>query len=163
MGDRIAVLKDGVLRQLSKPRELYTTPQNAFVASFIGSPAMNVMPTAVVDGGARFGSTIVPLERKALAGAGPEVLIGVRPDDLVVSDEAGDGIILEVDLVEELGADGYLYGHFEQDGERTDMVARVNGADHPNAGATVSVTARPGHLHVFSKDTGLRLNGPVGA
>ena len=163
MGDRIAVLRDGVLQQVGKPRELYTTPQNAFVAGFIGSPAMNVMPTAVVDGGARFGSTVVPVERTALAGAGAEVLIGVRPEDLAVSAEVGDGIVLEVDLVEELGADGYLYGHFEQDGTRIDMVARVNGADHPNAGATVSVTAKPEHLHVFSKDTGVRLNGPVGA
>jgi multiple sugar transport system ATP-binding protein len=163
MGDRIAVLKDGVLQQIGKPRELYTTPVNAFVASFIGSPAMNVMSTEVVDGGVKFGSSVVPVDRAALTGAGPEVLIGVRPEDIAVSTEAGEGIALEVDLVEELGADGYLYGKFDHDGVPSEMVVRVSGADHPNAGATVTVTPKPQHVHIFNKDSGLRLNGPVGA
>jgi multiple sugar transport system ATP-binding protein len=163
MGDRIAVLKDGILQQLGVPRELYTTPQNAFVAGFIGSPAMNILPAAVVDGGAQFGSSVVNIERTALADAGSEVLIGVRPEDLVLSDKPDDGIPLEVDLVEDLGADGYLYGHFGQNGDRVEMIARVGGIDHAHAGETVSATVKPGHAHVFSRETGLRLNGPVGA
>ncbi|MBO9577183.1 MAG: ATP-binding cassette domain-containing protein [Microbacteriaceae bacterium] len=135
MGDRIAVLKDGVLQQVGTPRDLYETPNNLFVAGFIGSPAMNIWKSGAVT-------------------------LGVRPEDLIVSTpaEAGENALeVEVDLVEELGADGYLYGRATVDGEEVDIVARVDGRSHPNAGARVYVTPKQGHIHRFDNETGERL------
>ncbi len=164
MGDRIAVLKDGILQQVGTPRDLYEKPQNVFVAGFIGSPAMNLFTANVVDGGVQFGSAVVPVERDVLSHAtGGSVTIGVRPEDVVVSTTQGQGLSVTVDLVEELGADGYLYGHTDIEGKRTDLVARVDGRLHPNAGDTVFITPQPGHLHAFDAESGLRLNAPVAA
>jgi multiple sugar transport system ATP-binding protein len=161
MGDRIAVLKDGVLQQVGTPRDLYAQPNNVFVAGFIGSPAMNLFSADVVDGGVAFGTAVVPLERETLAGAGKAVTIGVRPEDVVVSTTEGSGLKVAVDLVEELGADGYLYGHSEIDGKRTDIVGRVDGRIHPNAGDVVYISPKPGHVHAFNAESGERLGGAV--
>ncbi|MEN0024952.1 MAG: TOBE domain-containing protein, partial [Microbacterium sp.] len=70
----------------------------------------------------------------------------------------GKGLSVVVDLVEELGADGYLYGHTDINGKRTDLVARVDGRNHPNAGETVTLAANPGHVHAFDLESGDRLN-----
>ncbi|HEY8589048.1 MAG TPA: sn-glycerol-3-phosphate ABC transporter ATP-binding protein UgpC [Naasia sp.] len=159
MGDRIAVLKDGILQQVGTPRDLYERPNNVFVAGFIGSPAMNLFPADLVETGVRFGTHTVPVEREVVSGAhGRQVTIGVRPEDVIVSATPGDGLQVEVDLVEELGADGYLYGHSEVEGRRTDIVARVDGRVHPNMGDVVYLTPQPGHLHVFDVETGERLS-----
>ena len=157
MGDRIAVLKDGVLQQVGTPRELYEAPANVFVAGFIGSPAMNLFTTDVVSGGVKFGTetATVSAEVTGLA-TGSTVTIGVRPEDLVIS-KSNKGITMEVLVVEELGADGYLYGEATSAGEKMDVVVRVDGRDHPVAGDTVFITPRPGHVHVFDVTTGLRL------
>ncbi len=158
MGDRIAVLKDGLLQQVGTPRELYASPNNVFVAGFIGSPAMNLFNTDIADGGVRFGSSLVPVERQALDSAtGSSVTIGVRPEDIVVSTTPGEGLEVDVDLVEELGADGYLYGHSTVNGKRTDIVARVDGRSHPNAGEKVWLMPTPDHVHMFDAESGERL------
>jgi len=82
MGDRIAVLKDGVLQQVGTPRDLYESPANAFVAGFIGSPAMNLFEADIVDGGVQFGTATVKVDRKTLEGAtGSRVTVGIRPED----------------------------------------------------------------------------------
>ncbi|HVX09088.1 sn-glycerol-3-phosphate ABC transporter ATP-binding protein UgpC [Humibacter sp.] len=161
MGDRIAVLKDGVLQQVGTPRELYAEPNNVFVAGFIGSPAMNLFAADVTDGGIQFGTAVVPVDREVLAKAGKQVTIGVRPEDVVVSTSASNGLTVAVDLVEELGADGYLYGHTEVDAKRVDIVGRVDGRVHPNAGETVYITPKPGHVHIFDAESGERLGGAV--
>ncbi|QTX03986.1 ABC transporter ATP-binding protein [Agromyces archimandritae] len=162
MGDRIAVLKDGVLQQVGTPRDLYESPNNVFVAGFIGSPAMNLFPADIADGGIRFGEAVVPVEREALAAtSAPQVTVGVRPEDIAVSTTPGTGLEVKVDLVEELGADGYLYGHSEVEGKRTDIVARVDGRAHPFAGDTVYLAPTPGHVHVFDVESGERLGGKV--
>ena len=67
MGDRIAVLKDGILQQVGTPRDLYEAPKNIFVAGFIGSPAMNLFTVDVTEGGVNFGTHLVPVERDVLA------------------------------------------------------------------------------------------------
>jgi len=158
MGDRIAVLKDGVLQQVGTPRDLYAVPQNVFVAGFIGSPAMNLFEAEVVDGGLRFGTATAKVDSGTLAGASArKVTIGVRPEDVVVA-SSGEGLAVDVDLVEELGADGYLYGHAEIDGERVDIVARVDGRSHPTAGDKVVITPQPDHIHVFDTASGNRLS-----
>ncbi|WP_341952709.1 sn-glycerol-3-phosphate ABC transporter ATP-binding protein UgpC [Salinibacterium sp. TMP30] len=164
MGDRIAVLKDGLLQQVGTPRDLYEAPQNIFVAGFIGSPAMNLFSVDIVDGGLQLGDAVVKVDRETLGETDAKtVTIGVRPEDVIVS-TSGSGLPVDVDLVEELGADGYLYGHADIKGERVDIVARVDGRSHPNAGDRVFVTPEPHHVHVFDTESGLRLTKrPVGA
>ncbi len=158
MGDRIAVLKDGVLQQVGTPRDLYEAPQNVFVAGFIGSPAMNLFDAEVVDGGLKFGTAVAKVDRETLGETkAKKVTIGVRPEDVKVS-KTGEGLPVDVDVVEELGADGYLYGHTEIDGNRVDIVARVDGRSHPNAGEKVFITPEPNHVHVFDTESGLRLS-----
>ncbi|MFE6997505.1 ABC transporter ATP-binding protein [Microbacterium sp. NPDC057659] len=159
MGDRIAVLKDGILQQVGTPRDLYENPKNVFVAGFIGSPAMNLFPVDQAEGGVKFGTKVVPTEAAAISKAsGSQVTIGIRPEDIIVAPEDGQGLTVTVDLVEELGADGYLYGHSEVDGKRTDIVARVDGRRHPNAGDKVVLAPIPGHVHLFDLESGERLN-----
>jgi multiple sugar transport system ATP-binding protein len=162
MGDRIAVLKDGLLQQVGTPRDLYERPNNVFVAGFIGSPAMNLFPADLADGGVKFGSTSIPVERTILAGASGGVTIGVRPEDMDVTTNPTAGFPVTVDLIEELGADGYLYGHTEVGGVRQEFVVRVDGRLHPAKGDTVYLTPHPDHLHLFDDASGERLVG-VGA
>src|SRR5450756_381614 len=97
MGDRVAVLKDGILQQCDTPRDMYDHPENVFVAGFIGSPAMNLFDVPVVDGGVKFGSATYPIERDLLTGEGKEVTLGVRPEDLAISME-GEGLPVTVDV-----------------------------------------------------------------
>jgi multiple sugar transport system ATP-binding protein len=161
MGDRIAVLKDGVLQQVGTPRDLYANPKNVFVAGFIGSPAMNLFTADLVEGGLKFGTAIAALDRSSMAATNnTKVTIGVRPEDVKVS-PTGEGLKVNVDVVEELGADGYLYGHTEIDGSRVDVVARVDGRAHPNAGDTVFITPEPAHIHAFDIESGERLSKAV--
>ncbi|MCU1584856.1 MAG: sugar transporter ATP-binding protein [Microbacteriaceae bacterium] len=161
MGDRIAVLKDGVLQQVGTPRDLYANPRNVFVAGFIGSPAMNLFTADLVEGGLKFGTAIAALDRSSMAAtSNTKVTIGVRPEDVKVS-PTGEGLKVSVDVVEELGADGYLYGHTEIDGSRVDVVARVDGRAHPNAGDTVFITPEPAHIHAFDIESGDRLSKAV--
>ncbi|GAA4756052.1 sn-glycerol-3-phosphate ABC transporter ATP-binding protein UgpC [Modestobacter marinus] len=153
MGDRVAVLKDGLLMQAGSPRELYDHPANSFVAGFIGSPAMNLFEVPVVDGGVRFGSAVQPVARDLL-GSESRVVLGVRPEDL---DLSAEGLPVEIDVVEELGADAYLYGRARFENEEQQVIARVDGRRPPRAGDVVHVTARPDHVHLFSAGSGARL------
>ncbi|WP_424464048.1 ABC transporter ATP-binding protein [Pseudoclavibacter helvolus] len=162
MGDRIAVLKDGVLQQVGTPRELYAKPKNVFVAGFIGSPSMNIFGADLTSEGVRFGTDIIPLERATLAKLkSGTATVGVRPDDIIISREEKPGLKVEVDLVEELGAEGYLYGHSVIDGKRTDIVARVDGRSHPEVGETIYVTTDNDHIHIFDPETEQRISGAL--
>jgi multiple sugar transport system ATP-binding protein len=154
MGDRIAVLKDGVLQQVGTPRDLYERPTNVFVAGFIGSPSMNILPSEFVDGGVRFGTAVVPAGHRA---PGAAVRVGVRPEDLMLVAPDAEGLVVEVDLAEELGADAYLYGHTEQAGQRVDVVVRVDGRSHPVPGEVVTLALKADHVHMFDPGTGARL------
>ncbi|MEU5305741.1 ABC transporter ATP-binding protein [Streptomyces noursei] len=173
MGDRVAVLKDGLLQQVDSPRNMYDRPANLFVAGFIGSPAMNLIEVPITDGGVKFGNSVVPVGREALAGAEGErtVTVGIRPEhfDIVeqngaatksLSKEATDspaGLAVTVNVVEELGADGYVYGTAEVGGAVKDLVVRVNGRQVPAKGTQLHVVPQPGETHVFSTSTGKRL------
>ena len=152
MGDRIAVLKEGVLQQVGTPSELYETPRNVFVAGFIGSPAMNLFPSVLGAEGLRFGTLTVPVA--ATGASSSDVTVGIRPEDLVVAAPGEQGLSVQIDLVEELGADGYLYGH-TADGAQ--VVARVDGRNHPNAGEAVTLVPNPSHLHLFDAESGDRI------
>jgi len=157
MGDRVAVLKDGLLQQVDTPRNLYDRPQNVFVAGFIGSPAMNLLELPVVDGGVQFGGTVYPVPRDVLQEAhGQTVTVGSRPEDLETVGN-GEGLQVEVDVVEELGADAYVYGHTILDGKSHDIVARVDGRRPPMKGESIFVRPQSGHVHLFDTKTGERL------
>jgi multiple sugar transport system ATP-binding protein len=157
MGDRVAVLKDGLLQQVDTPRNLYDRPQNVFVAGFIGSPAMNLLELPVVDGGVQFGGSVYPVPADVLEEAhGRTVTLGSRPEDLETVG-AGEGLQVEVDVVEELGADAYVYGHTTLDGKDHDIVARVDGRRPPMKGDSIFVRPQSGHVHLFDTKTGLRL------
>ena len=162
MGDRIAVMKDGLLQQVGTPRELYEQPANDFVAGFIGSPAMNIFPSRMVSGGVQVGTTVGVVDAQTVKNAaGKSVRVGIRPEDLVIAKD-GKGLSVKIDVVEELGADGYLYGHVDVDGAQHSIVIRVDGRKHPLAGDTVVVAPAPKHIHVFDAESGTRLSAPVG-
>lgn len=156
MGHRVAVLRDGVLQQVDTPRELYERPANAFVAGFIGSPAMNLNRAALAEGGARIGNTLVPLHADligACRSAGlSEVTLGIRPESLSLSPE--DGLAVDVRLVEVLGADAYAHGSIAGGGH---VVVRCDGRSHPDIGETVKATINHAEVHAFHPDTGERI------
>jgi multiple sugar transport system ATP-binding protein len=157
MGDRIAVLKDGVLQQVGTPRDLYESPANSFVAGFIGSPAMNLFDADVVEGGVQFGTATVPVDRKTLLAPPAPASRWVFVRRTSPCPATGKGLQTTVELVEELGADGYLYGSTEVDGQKIEMVVRVDGRDHPVAGDKIALLPVEHHMHVFDTATGVRL------
>ncbi|KLO32508.1 ABC transporter ATP-binding protein [Mycobacterium haemophilum] len=150
MGDRVAVLRDGVLQQFATPRELYRNPGNVFVAGFIGSPGMNLFTLPIVDSSVSLGDWPIRIPRE-IAGAASEVIIGVRPENF----ELGSvGVEVEIDMVEELGADAYLYGRIVGPGKviGQSVVARVDGRNPPGKGSRVRLQSEPGHVHFFGVD-----------
>ena len=157
MGDRVAVLKDGVLQQVATPRELYEAPKNVFVAGFIGSPAMNLLQLPIVEGGVQFGNTVVSIPSNILSKTkANKVTLGMRPENIDVSKDKGVSVV--VDMIEELGSDGYLYGGATLDGGEVELVARVDGRNHPSKGDTVFLNPEGGIMHIFDVETGERLN-----
>ena len=160
MGDRVAVLKDGLLQQVDTPQNLYNKPKNVFVAGFIGSPAMNLVQAVMTPDGAQLGRAVIPLERSVIdsVGGAKTVTLGFRPEDLALTDDAVGWPVI-VDLVEILGADAYVYGHvITLSGEEYPVIVRVDGRTPPAKGASINVTVNSGHLHVFDADSGLTLN-----
>lgn len=93
MGDRVAVLKDGLLQQVDSPRNMYDKPANLFVAGFIGSPAMNLVEVPITDGGVKFGNSVVPVSREALSAAAEKgdttVTVGIRPEHFDIVEHGG--------------------------------------------------------------------------
>jgi multiple sugar transport system ATP-binding protein len=150
MGDRVAVLHDGVLQQCAAPRQLYRNPDNVFVAGFIGSPAMNLFTLPIADSAVSLGDWLIPLPRQ-ITGAAREVVVGVRPEHFELG---GIGVEMEVDVVEELGADAYLYGRITGPDKviSQPVIARTDGRDPPEKGARVRLHPQPGHLHFFGVD-----------
>jgi multiple sugar transport system ATP-binding protein len=159
MGDRVAVLKDGILQQVDTPRAMYDKPANVFVAGFIGSPAMNLLPVSVDGDVLHFGGADIQVPRSAVeeVGATRSVTVGVRPEDMDVVD-AGSGLATEVEVVEELGADAYVYGSTDVGGERRSIIARVDGRTPPSKGSVMHFAPRGGGLHLFAGDTGERID-----
>ena len=172
MGDRIAVLKDGVLQQVGTPREMYDKPANEFVAGFIGSPAMNLGRFTVSGDVATLGAAKIQLSKATLDAVAPEdggkVTIGFRPESLeVVSAKDEHSIPVRLSFVEELGSDAYIYGELvgaegseEKLGSGEDssqIIVRVPPRTAPEPGETVYVRIKPGEEHIFSASTGKRL------
>jgi len=161
MGDRVAVLKDGVLQQVDRPRDMYERPANMFVAGFIGSPAMNLLTVPVGNGaGPNIAGWTLPMPRDAAGKVTSRaVTVGVRPEDLSLSGE-GDGIEATVELVEELGSDAFLHASVRgDDGSPTLLVARVDPKSPPEKGTIVNLRPDGGELHWFDTASGERVAG----
>ena len=159
MGDRVAVLKDGVLQQVDTPRNLYEKPQNAFVAGFIGSPAMNLLTAPVSGGKAMLGNLGVAVPSSASS----SVTVGIRPEGFA---PATTGFEVAVEVVEELGADAFVYGKpvdkslkFANTSEELgQVIIRWDPKSPPKPGQTVTVGVNSNIVHLFDAATGKRLN-----
>jgi multiple sugar transport system ATP-binding protein len=149
LGDRVAVLDEGVLQQLGPPDDVYRRPANRFVARFIGSPAMNIFPAERVDGSLRAG----PFLFEARPNLPERVEVGVRPEHVQV-DEGGEGAPAEVQVVEMAGNETYLH---LQAGD-SPIVARVGAALRPSVGSTVHVRANAADAYLFDAETGETLS-----
>ncbi len=163
MGDRVALMKDGVLHQVDTPLALYDSPANLFVAGFIGSPAMNLLDADLTESGATIGghTLALPITASDRAGLTGGAKVGIRPEDLRISDD-GEGIPVKVLVVEELGSDAYLYGSADTrnaDGivGGPDIVVRVEARRQFERGSTIHVTANPEDIHVFATESGERI------
>ena len=152
LADRVAVMKDGIIQQLGTPDEIYNDPANLFVAGFIGSPAMNLINGSVQDGHfvTTGGTKLVRVPTPDRA----SVVLGVRADDMRVSDE-GQGDI-----------DVRIYA-FENTGEATLLTVQwgaqrviAKGDRHlrKDQGDMVSISLDPNHLYLFDPESGSRIN-----
>ncbi|MBD8870379.1 ABC transporter ATP-binding protein [Nocardioides donggukensis] len=158
MGDRVAVMKLGELMQVDTPLNLYDKPVNLFVAGFIGSPQMNLLEARAENGQAKIGEYLVPVDEGASHRMTGNITVGVRPEAWrLVSAEEG-GLPVKVTVVEELGADAFVYGTSGVEGTPHDLIIRVTGRDHVRKGETIHVTTDPHQVHVFDTDTGERLS-----
>ena len=162
MGDRVAVLKDGLLQQVDTPLNLYDTPANAFVAGFIGSPAMNLFNVPVENGAAMLGNARVPMSREAAGrlGGDKSVTVGVRPENFRVVSENDQGMPVTIELVEELGADSFVYAAYDagNGAETSTIVVRHPDARRPpERGSRVRLAPDPERMHLFAPSTGERL------
>ena len=126
----------------------------------MGSPSMNLFTLPVVDGGVRFGTVVIPVPRSTLGLVhDSEVVVGVRPEhlELVGANAAGDGVEMEVDVVEELGSDAYIYGWSSVSDHGQEIVARADWRRPPRKGDRVRLHVDPNEVHLFSASDGRRL------
>ncbi|PUA82225.1 ABC transporter ATP-binding protein [Nocardioides currus] len=158
MGDRVAVMKLGVLQQVDTPLRLYDKPVNLFVAGFIGSPQMNLLEGTAVDGQVSVGGYKVPVDPTAERKMDGKVTVGVRPENWRLVSESEGGLPVRVTVVEELGADSFVYGTSDVEGVPSNVIIRVVGRHQPTKGETLHVTTDPQHVHVFDTETGERLS-----
>jgi multiple sugar transport system ATP-binding protein len=152
LGDRVAVMRAGVLQQVGPPQELYENPANLFVAGFIGSPAMNFVPASIEGDFVKLPMVDAPLEsstREALSGA-QNLIAGIRPEHfedaaLVSADKKplGRTFKAQIELVESMGSE--LYAHFsvQHEGVQSEELAELaqdsGAADVPGAGSETVV------------------------
>ena len=159
LGHRVAVLRDGKLQQCGPPRDLYRRPTNTFVAGFIGSPAMNLCEVQLGSNGSiALGGVPVEID-DALASAARSngrrsAVLGLRPEALEVGPA---GLPAEVEVVEEFGADAFVFCAAEIDDESVKLVARTEARKVPRRGDRVSLRPRPNEAHLFDSVTGDRL------
>jgi multiple sugar transport system ATP-binding protein len=160
LGHRVAVLRDGRLQQCAPPQELYDRPANAFVAGFIGSPAMSLLEVPLGgNGSVELAGVSLPCPADASAAATARgldrILVGLRPESVHL---AADGIPARVEAVEVLGADAYVFCSAVVAGAETRLATRVESHAAPARGDAVRLAPR-GETHIFDPVNGERL-GP---
>jgi multiple sugar transport system ATP-binding protein len=160
MGDRVAVLKDGILQQCDTPRVLFDHPVNVFVAGFMGSPAMNLIELPVTEAGLALSAALIPLTPSQRAGVtGDKVTLGVRPEGWDIVSPA-EGLVATVEVVEELGSDSYAYVTPKMEGfddGRTLVVRAESGTHPPQKGEQIGLRPKTTSVHLFDTTSGLRL------
>ena len=160
LGHRLVVLNEGIVEQLGTPIELYQRPASLFVAGFIGSPAMNFAPAKINGNGSGVdlqGGMEFTLPKGAFTEhANREVTLGIRPEDLILVDSsASSNTTLTATLIEHLGADTLVHGHFGSD--QNDITIRLGGIQKFNTGDQLPLNLSPGKIHLFGLDDGKRL------
>ena len=150
LGSRVAVLDEGLLQQVGTPEEIYATPANRFVARFVGSPAMNLLPATLDDGQLRAGPFDGEPRGRDLAGRPLEV--GLRPEHLELGER---GVAARVEVVESAGNETLIH---VSTGDQT-LVARIPPDARLEVGDTVRLTASTRHVYVFDAETGATLQG----
>ncbi|EKV32712.1 Glycerol-3-phosphate ABC transporter, ATP-binding protein UgpC [Caenispirillum salinarum AK4] len=165
MADRLVVMNGGHAEQVGAPLEVYAQPASVFVAGFIGSPAMNLIPAVVAADGASVAlgesgdGPAIPLPMPLPAHANRPVTFGIRPEHLHPEDVGNGGTPLSMlaELVEPLGADIILHGRIENTALPVSM--RLRGTRTVTEGGTVTAVVDHDHLHLFDRETGRRLEG----
>ena len=159
MGDRIVVMKDGFIQQIDTPQNLYNKPCNLFVAGFIGTPQMNFVKGMIVKTEAGFAAEFagcrfhLPQEKceKLATYEGKEVIFGIRPEDVAVTEDGPEAVMIQVDVAELMGAEMYL--HCDLAGNK--MVLRTPVIDGCRTGTELKVRFNLGKLHIFDQETEL--------
>jgi sn-glycerol 3-phosphate transport system ATP-binding protein len=155
LSDQLVVMNGGKIEQIGLPTDVYRKPRTTFVAGFIGSPPMNMMTGVIAGGAAVVGDLKLPAPElpKGIAD-GLEVIVGLRPEDIVAAEAKDRSHVITVDFVEELGATRLLHGRYA---DQT-IVAQVPAAQTFSDEAKVGFSVAPAAVHVFDAKTGERLN-----
>jgi len=159
LGHRLVVLNQGQVEQLGTPIEIYQRPASLFVAGFIGSPSMSFAPATINSDGSGVdlrGGVCFDLPAEVYARySNREVVLGIRPEDLELVDSDSINRKLTVNLVEQLGADTLVHGHFGED--QTDMTIRLAGIRHFRSSEILAINVEPEKVHLFDPQTEKRL------
>jgi multiple sugar transport system ATP-binding protein len=158
MGDRVAVMNRGVLQQVDTPMRLYKRPVNAFVAGFMGSPAMNLLKGRLSSEGVHVGTGTLAITPATRARATGDLTVGIRPEDWRVADPHQSAVDMTVVHTEDLGSEAYLYCSLDSEGTDISVVVRLERQYRFDKGETVRLTAEPQSLHVFDATDGRRLS-----
>jgi multiple sugar transport system ATP-binding protein len=158
MGDRVAVMNAGILQQVDTPMALYKRPANAFVAGFMGSPAMNLLSAELHADGVHLGDAVVPISPQTRSRVAGEITVGLRSEDWVVLGEGEKGLPMDITLTEELGSDAYMYGTVVDKGEPKEVVVKLERDMRFNKGDVVQLSADPATMHIFDTARGDRIS-----
>ncbi|MDM2729261.1 glycerol-3-phosphate transporter ATP-binding subunit [Citrobacter youngae] len=156
LAQRVMVMNKGIAEQIGTPVEVYEKPASRFVASFIGSPAMNLLDGRISSTGTHFeleGGMTLPIGRSARECIGRNMTLGIRPEHIALSSQVEGGVPLVVDTLEMLGADNLAHGRW---GEQK-LVVRLAHQHRPTAGSTLWLHLPENHLHLFDGETGQRV------
>jgi ABC-type sugar transport system ATPase subunit len=147
LADKIVVMNQGRIAQQGRPMDLYYRPDNLFVAGFIGSPAMNVLPAEVSEsGGVTLSGVEIPMQAPRAMLPGAKFSLGIRPEHVTLGGTGGPRLRGQIDIIERLGETGYAHIDLENGGR---MIAEVRGEPVQGKGAACHVTLHPSHIHVF--------------